>query len=105
MPTTERSSIEGPTLQRGPQTSRMGFASLVYPMSMVWASSLVRTSNTADSSLLLPHNKSLDASGGSMFLNLLGAAEGALIRAAASTQSFGVVGKTGDGVCDDRKNK
>src|SRR2546428_6943380 len=56
MPTTERSSIEGPTLQRSPQTSRMGFASLVYPMSMVWASSLVRTSNTADSSLLLPHN-------------------------------------------------
>src|SRR5438128_4073993 len=33
----------------------MGFASLVYPMSMVWASSLVRISNTADSSLLLPH--------------------------------------------------
>jgi len=31
-------------------------------------------------------NKSLDASGGSVFLNLLGAAEGALIRAAASTQ-------------------
>src|SRR5437016_4153196 len=67
MPTTERSSIEGPTLQRSPQTSRMGFASLVYPMSMVWASSLVRTSNTADSSLLLPHNKSLDASGGRVF--------------------------------------
>jgi hypothetical protein len=32
------------------------------------------------------HNKSLDASGGSAFPNLLGAAEGALIRAAASTQ-------------------
>jgi hypothetical protein len=32
------------------------------------------------------HNKSLDASGGSVFLNLLGAAKGALIRAAASTQ-------------------
>jgi len=31
-------------------------------------------------------NKSLDASGGSVFRNLLGAAEGALIRAAASTQ-------------------
>src|SRR6266566_3709663 len=30
--------------------------------------------------------KSLDASGGSVFLNLLGAAKGALIRAAASTQ-------------------
>jgi len=30
----------------------------------------------------------LDASGGSVFLNLLGAAKGALIRAAASTQSF-----------------
>jgi len=37
---------------------------------------------------LMP-NKSLDASGGSVFLNLLGAAEGALIRAAASTQTFG----------------
>jgi hypothetical protein len=34
-------------------------------------------------------NKSLDASGGSVFLNLLGAAKGALIRAAASTQTFG----------------
>ena len=34
-------------------------------------------------------NKSLDASGGSVFLNLPGAAKGALIRAAASTQSFG----------------
>jgi hypothetical protein len=31
-------------------------------------------------------NKSLDASGGGVFLNLLGAAKGALIRAAASTQ-------------------
>jgi hypothetical protein len=30
-------------------------------------------------------NKSLDASGGGVFLNLLGAAKGALIRAAAST--------------------
>jgi hypothetical protein len=30
----------------------------------------------------------LDASGGSVFLNLLGAAKGALIRAAASTQPF-----------------
>ena len=35
------------------------------------------------------HNKSLDASGGSVFLNLLGAAEGALNRAAASTQPLG----------------
>jgi hypothetical protein len=34
------------------------------------------------------HNKSLDANGGSVFLNLLGAAEGALIRAAASTQTL-----------------
>jgi hypothetical protein len=34
-------------------------------------------------------NKSLDASGGSVFRNLLRAAEGALIRAAASTQTFG----------------
>jgi hypothetical protein len=33
-------------------------------------------------------NKSLDASGGSASRNLLGAAEGALIRAAASTQSL-----------------
>jgi hypothetical protein len=32
----------------------------------------------------------LDASGGSVFLNLLGAAEGALVRAAASTPPFGV---------------
>src|SRR5712664_3965417 len=31
----------------------------------------------------------LDASGGSVFLNLLGAAESALIRAAASTQTLG----------------
>jgi len=37
------------------------------------------------------HNKLLDASGGSAFLNLLGAAQGALIRAAASTQPFGVI--------------
>jgi hypothetical protein len=34
-------------------------------------------------------NKSLDASGGSVFLNLRGPAKGALIRAAASTQPFG----------------
>jgi len=34
-------------------------------------------------------NKSLDASGGSVFVNLLGVAEGALMRAAASTQPFG----------------
>ena|SRR5207245_2735219 len=33
-------------------------------------------------------NKSLDASGGSSSRNLLGAAKGALIRAAASTQPF-----------------
>ena len=33
-------------------------------------------------------NKSLDASGGSVFLNLLGGAKGALIRAAASTQTL-----------------
>ena len=37
----------------------------------------------------LPPNKSLDASGGSVFLNLLGVAEGALIRAGASTQPLG----------------
>src|SRR6266571_8441007 len=35
-------------------------------------------------------NNSLDASGGSVFLNLLGAAKGALIRAAASTQTLGI---------------
>ena len=35
--------------------------------------------------------KSLDASGGSAFLNLRDAAEGVLIRAAASTQTFGVI--------------
>jgi hypothetical protein len=34
-------------------------------------------------------NKSLDASGGSVFLNLRGAAKEALIRAAASTLPFG----------------
>jgi len=32
--------------------------------------------------------RQMDASGGSVFLNLLGGAEGALIRAAASTQPF-----------------
>src|SRR6266403_2276770 len=37
----------------------------------------------------LPPNNSLDASGGSVFRNLLGAAEGALIRAAASTPPLG----------------
>jgi hypothetical protein len=37
----------------------------------------------------MPSNKSLDASGGSVFLNSLGAAEGPLIRAAASTQTLG----------------
>jgi hypothetical protein len=40
-------------------------------------------------------NKSLDASGGSVFLNLLGAAKGALIRAAASTQPFGASRRLG----------
>ncbi len=35
-------------------------------------------------------NKSLDASGGSASRNLLGVAKGALIRAAASTQPFGI---------------
>jgi hypothetical protein len=45
-----------------------------------------------DQSMLLARNapnKSLDASGGSVFRNLLDAAEGALIRAARSTQTFG----------------
>ena len=36
---------------------------------------------------MLP-NKSLDASGGGAFLNLLGAARGNLIRAARSTQTL-----------------
>jgi len=40
--------------------------------------------------MIAPNNKSLDASGGSVFRNFLGAAEGALIRAVASTQPFGV---------------
>jgi hypothetical protein len=44
----------------------------------------------AASSADAPYNKSLDASGGSVFCNLLGAAEGALIRAAASTQTLAV---------------
>jgi hypothetical protein len=38
----------------------------------------------------------LDASGGSLFLNLLGAAKGASIRAAASTQPFGCLMSTKD---------
>jgi hypothetical protein len=38
----------------------------------------------------MPPNKSLDASGGSVFRNLLRAAEGVLIRAAASTQPLDV---------------
>ena len=37
------------------------------------------------------HNKSLDASGGSVFRNQLGAAKGALNRAAASTQTLGSI--------------
>jgi hypothetical protein len=37
----------------------------------------------------MPPNKSLDASGGSASRNLLDAAKGALIRAAASTQPLG----------------
>jgi hypothetical protein len=39
-------------------------------------------------------NKSFDASGGSASRNLRGAAEGALIRAAASTQSFGAYARS-----------
>jgi len=38
------------------------------------------------------HNKSLDASGGSVFLNLRGVAKGALIRAAASTLALDCFG-------------
>ena len=41
---------------------------------------------TLENPMCIRANKSLDASGGSVFLNLLGAAKGALIRAAASTQ-------------------
>ena len=44
-----------------------------------------------------PPNKSLDASGGSVFLNLRGAVKAALIRAAASTQPF-------DGVYSSEEN-
>ena len=40
-------------------------------------------------SLAAAELKSLDASGGSASRNLLGAAKGALIRAAASTPTFG----------------
>jgi len=43
---------------------------------------------TLTSCLADKHNKSLDASGDSVSLNLLGAAKGALIRAAASTQTL-----------------
>ena len=39
--------------------------------------------------LTLAPNKSMDASGGTVFRNLLGAADDALIRAAASTQPLG----------------
>jgi hypothetical protein len=38
---------------------------------------------------MIAPNKSLDASGGSVFRNLIRPAQGALIRAAASTQPFG----------------
>jgi hypothetical protein len=38
----------------------------------------------------LPHNKSLDASGGSVFRIMIGPAMVEWIRAAASTQPFGV---------------
>ena len=39
---------------------------------------------------LLTYNNSLDASGGSVFLNWRDAAKGALIRAAASTRPLGI---------------
>jgi hypothetical protein len=41
-------------------------------------------------------NRSLDASDGSVFLNLLGAANGALIRAATSTQTLGICARLSD---------
>src|SRR5437588_8862886 len=41
--------------------------------------------------MLTPSNKSLDASGGGVFRNLRGAAQVVLIRAAASTQPFGIL--------------
>jgi hypothetical protein len=56
--------------------------------------------NSFDESQLFdesPHNKSLDASGGGVFRNLIHPAEGALIRAAASTQPFGVFSR--ESVC------
>jgi hypothetical protein len=48
-----------------------------------------------------PPNKSLDASGGSVFRNLLGAAKGALNRAAASTQPLGA-SRLGEEVDEDQ---
>src|SRR5258708_26062304 len=42
-------------------------------------------------SILLSYNKSLDASGGSVFLNFLGGADGGFIFATASTQPFGIL--------------
>ncbi len=46
-------------------------------------------------------SKSLDASGGSVFLNLLGAAKGALIRAAASTQPLGRINDDTEAIFQD----
>ena len=43
---------------------------------------------TRDGLLLIQGRRTFDASGGSVFRNLVGTAEGALIRAAASTQPF-----------------
>jgi hypothetical protein len=49
---------------------------------------LVRRNRTLRGVTQSHPNKSLDASGGGVVLNLLGAAQGALIRAAASTQTL-----------------
>jgi hypothetical protein len=59
---------------------------------LYWWRALVIGWHSAFVSFLLTTkpNKSLDASGGSVFLSWPDAAEGALIRAAASTQTFGV---------------
>jgi Ca-activated chloride channel homolog len=52
------------------------------------AADLIRVLREGNVNPTVQPNKSLDASGGSVFLNLLGTAKGALIRAAASTQTL-----------------
>jgi hypothetical protein len=55
-----------------------------------------KKSSASEKLLQAGPNKSLDASGGSVSRNLLGAAEGALIRAAASTRTLGICARLGD---------